>query len=72
MTTTMMDDATVSEERGSSFTKYRVAGGLSAVLKVVESLFTNYPAMGYGTHVDGMGSEGGQYVAHVSRLTSCE
>lgn len=72
MTTTQLDGVTISETCGNSHTEYTVRGALQPVLDAIRSLFINYNANGYGTHVHSLGLWHGEYAARISRLNSCD
>lgn len=74
MTTTMIDDATISQKRSMSRVEYNVRGSLQAVLQVVESLMCNFDPRGYGTMVEQLYQDplSDQFIARVSRLASCD
>jgi hypothetical protein len=65
--------AHVKTTRGVAQTEYQIKGDLESVYDEIESLFVNFPAFGYGTHVHMIFQDtDGKYVARVSHSNSCD
>ena len=66
--------ATVDMQRGGSFATYTITGTLPAVLDAIQTIFTEYDPMGYGTKVESIidVSENGTYTAKMWRALSSD